>query len=115
MWGLSIYNGTLFFHGGGDDFSSSLTVPLNQWGYVGYSYNGGTSVTVYLNTQGQTGTISQQLNVPLVTNFSIGSACYFGNFAGKMDDVRIYKFALLSYQVKQLYAQGLTKHLLVFK
>jgi hypothetical protein len=36
-------------------------------------------------------------------------------FDGVIDDVRIYKSALLSYQIKQLYAQGLIKHLLAFK
>jgi len=106
MWGLSISNGTLFFHGGADDFSSSLTVPLNQWSYVGYTYNGNTSTTVYLNNQSQTGTISQQLNVPLATNFSIGAACYFGYFAGKIDDVKIYNYALTPQQILLDYNQG---------
>ena len=36
-------------------------------------------------------------------------------FNGLIDEVRIYNSALLSYQTKQLYAQGLLKHLLAFR
>lgn len=39
-----------------------------------------------------------------------GRACC--SFQGAIDDVRIYTSALLSSQIKQLYAQGLIKHLL---
>lgn len=38
-----------------------------------------------------------------------------GYFNGLIDDVRIYKSSLLSSQIRQLYAQGLINHQMVFK
>ena len=79
---------------------------------LGYTYGGGTSVTVYLNGQSQTGSLSSA--IPLNTALTgsrqsaIGSATAPGYFyfPGLIDDVRIYSRVLSAAEIQALYNAG---------
>lgn len=93
--------------------------PLNQWLHIVLTYSGGTSTAkLYINnvyyaidTQGAASDISA------LSDFRISSYYSSRNYAwsGYIDDVHVYNKALLSYQIQQLYARGLVKHLLALK
>jgi hypothetical protein len=101
---------TLYFEGVGDDFHPTFTLTLNAWHFVGYTYNGGTSITVYYDGQSQTGSLSGGLPLNTVlTSYlpypTIGKSTngLGGYFPGLIDDVRIYNRALSASEIQALY------------
>jgi prepilin-type N-terminal cleavage/methylation domain-containing protein len=94
-----------------------LSTYANKWFHFAAVYDGST-VKFYIDgvlfktVLLAVGNINDSSSLPL----QIGRVSDVGRvFRGIFDDVRIYKSALLSYQVKQLYAQGLIKHQLTLK
>ncbi len=92
-------------------FTSALVPTIGAWHFVGYTYSGGTSVTLYLDGQSQTGTINT-LNTVLGSDPSdIGkiSNNYPGPywFKGLISNVQIYNTSLSASQTKQLYNEGI--------
>jgi len=96
----------------------STNFPLNQWHHLVVTFNGdlaSQNIKLYydgglVTIQDAPGTLSSGTEDVIIGGYWGGTS-----FDGLVDDVRIYKSALLSYQIKQLYAQGLARHLLAFK
>ena len=107
--GLLDWNsGDSYFVGNYNDYLySSSSIPLDGWEFLAYNYSGGTLMTVWLNGQKSTGTLSS--NVPLDTAknsfLTIGewSGSYFN---GKIANVQIYDRSLSNAQILQLYSGG---------
>lgn len=97
--------GNVSFNGWGDDYVSSLVLPLNSWHLVGYTYTqGSTSVTLWLDGQSQTGVINSVLSTPNTgtTNY-IGSMFATYYWLGDISGLRVYTRALTSSDVSALY------------
>jgi hypothetical protein len=107
--GIEIYpTDEMYFSGYNNSYASSLAVPSGQWDFVGYTYSGGTSVTVYVNGQSQTGSLSG--GIPLNTILQGSNPSIIGGatgvnqlFPGLIDDVRIYNRALSAAEIQALY------------
>ncbi len=110
---LYVYHGTLGFSAGGESFISSLKVPIGRWSFVGYGYqSGSTSITLYLNGNGQTGSLSggAALSTPSGTSSEIGAegnTINSGYFNGSISNIQLYDTFLNSNQVLQLFGQGI--------
>ena len=87
-------------------FSSSLTVPLNTWTFVGYSYSSG-SVTLYLDGQSQSETFQTQNTGSTYSDIGIDGRDILDYFKGSIADVQVYSTALNSSQISSLYSEGL--------
>ncbi|MGI0141340.1 MAG: LamG-like jellyroll fold domain-containing protein [Candidatus Micrarchaeales archaeon] len=89
-----------------NDFQSTLSVPLDSWELVGYTYSG-TQVTIYVNGKSQSANIAA-LNT-VVGSSSIGYDLPegAGYFPGSIADVQIYNVVLSPSQVQQLYNEGI--------
>jgi prepilin-type N-terminal cleavage/methylation domain-containing protein len=99
--------GRVGFYGQGNDFSSTLTVPLNTWSVIGYNINGA-QATIWLNEQSQTGTLPNgAANTQAATHY-IGSWVGGSSFRwnGLIDDVRVYNRILSLGEVQALYRTG---------
>jgi hypothetical protein len=109
--GLYVYNDYVYFGGNGDDFGSSFAVPTNTWHFVGYTYNGGTSMTIYYDGQSQTSSISNPLNTILPgsdpSNIGMKANSFSNYFSGSIADVQLYNTALPPSQAMQLYQAGM--------
>lgn len=96
---------------------SGPVIALNVWTHIALRYNG-TTFKGYVNGV-ESCTVTPTVGGNLSSNSTavwLGSNPGGGDyFSGVIDDVRIYRSALLSSQIKQLYVQGLIKHLLAFK
>ncbi len=100
--GFQQYNGTAFEGPG----SLAGSVPLNTWVQV-TAVRSGTTVTMYVNgTSNASGTVGTPATP--TSGLSIGSNSVTGgqNFAGSLDDVRIYNRALSAAEVQALYKAG---------
>lgn len=98
------------------------SIPLNAWTHIAATYNGSV-LKGYIN-----GALIGEVSVPKddegrngilrgLTPIWIGrkGGDHAGYWGGLIDEVKIYNKALLSYQIQQLYARGLAKHLLALK
>jgi hypothetical protein len=107
---LGIYNGAVAFSSDNNDVLSSLAISQNVWHLVGYTYDGGTTVTVYLDGQAYTGTVSQLQTIEVTGSgdpSDIGTGTAGGGyFQGAMADVQIYNHALSSGLVQVMYNAG---------
>lgn len=78
--------------------NSGPTALLNQWNHIACVLNG-TSVTLYMNGVPISGTLASTPNVQS-SNLAIGSTDYGGRyFNGKIDEVKIYNYALTPAQI----------------
>lgn len=101
------------FEGNGDNFYSTMKATRGTWHFIGYTYGAGSSqVTVYLDGQSQTGSLSQALNtvIPSSDPSDIGKASggvsasvYL--FNGSIASVQVYNTALTPLQAAQLYSE----------
>jgi len=101
----------LFLSSGPGAMIGGNIVPLNQWVFIGMSYDG-SDVNFYINgvhdtTFIRSGTIG---GTPQAEDIAIGAYLYNGNFTsfpdGKMDEIRIYNYALNESEIKELYNSG---------
>jgi len=105
-------SGYLNFVGAGDDFQTTFIPTPNTWVFVGYTYNGGTGVTVYYNGQSQTGNVGTVLNTVLGSSnpSEIGIPANYGvtwDFPGSLADVQIYNTSLSANDVQALHKEGI--------
>jgi prepilin-type N-terminal cleavage/methylation domain-containing protein len=99
-----------------DVVTTSTAWPL-VWGHIVTTWDG-TTARIYLNgVQIGSGTLSSGSYTPGTGKLFIGALgpSTLNFFNGTIDEARVYNQALLSYQVQQLYAQGLKKHQLALK
>ena len=92
-----------------DFFSSNNSINTNQWIHVAVTTNSNNQLQFYINGKPDNGvqTITNNLGISSV-NWKIGrsynSPSY--TFNGKIDDVRVYNYALTSEQVKTVFNNG---------
>jgi len=101
IYATSVHPYLSFYWGPGGDISvSNLYLTQNVWHLVGYTYNGGTNLTIYDDGQSQVISLSSPLNTVLSPSAIIGSA------DGLLDDARFYNRALSTAEVQALYNGG---------
>ncbi|MEM4065948.1 MAG: LamG-like jellyroll fold domain-containing protein, partial [Candidatus Micrarchaeaceae archaeon] len=110
--GLGQWNSNLlYFWGWGDDFSSSLIIVPHTWYFAAATYpvNGNTlKVTVYLDSNNQTGSISVPLNTQPNSVIYMGHDPVCGDdFTGLLANVQIYNTSLSPSEVQALYQEGI--------
>ena len=96
--------------------STALLLPQNAWSHIVITHNGTepsiTSSKIYFNGNNVKVALDYGswgfTKVNIVRIGAGGSLNEF--FPGRIDEVAIYKEALTSYQIQQLYAQGLPRH-----
>jgi hypothetical protein len=92
----------------------ALTTPSitsNVWHFIGYTYNGGTSMTVYLDGFSRTCTLAVPLNTISSGAQTIGGPWdywYGAPYAGSISNVQIYNIVLTPSQISQLYKEGIS-------
>lgn len=97
-----------------DGFGNTI-LQANRWYHFAITY-GHTTLTLYVD-----GVVDKTFPLGGVAantdtlRIGTGDLISWQAFDGFIDEVRIYNQALLSFQVQQLYAQGLLKHQLAFK
>ena len=118
LWLQNLFGGKLQFYFQNTDSSIASTTQneftsLTDWYHIVVVYNGNNSssgISIYVNGVKEPLDISGGTLTNNTTKntqpFNIGSA-----FVGKIDDVRVYKSAISSAQIQQLYAQGLPSHI----
>ena len=98
--------------------TNNNTIPLTTWIHVvlTYSNSGDRKLRLYINgaetvysTQtAATGTVYSDTGTDMAIGNTPSDSSRF--FHGSIDDVRVYKSALSSAQIQQLYAEGLGEH-----
>ncbi|MDE1824839.1 MAG: laminin G domain-containing protein [Candidatus Micrarchaeota archaeon] len=112
---LSLSNNALTFVGWGDDYVSTMKVPIDSLHLIGYTYKtGSTQVTLWLDGKSQTGSLSggTALNTVLSSHHDIGARydCLSNGCTelnGTLAGMQIYNYNLSSTQVLQLYNRGI--------
>ncbi len=97
--------GVACFSGNGNDFCSTLTVSINAWHFVGFTYAAAaTQVLVYVDGTSQTGSITA-LNTTSGT-FYVGQFIDASSFRwnGLISDLGVWNSVLSSGQVSSIYA-----------
>ncbi len=109
-------SGHLQYGANGRSFSSfnvdsGLTVPANQWSFVGFSHDASLGVTFYVNGQTASGSVNGGPVNPNPHLIGAGAlnAVVGGYFSGKIDEVRVYNRELSSGDAAALYAVGATR------
>ena len=110
--GLFIFNGYLLVGLYGPNGYTALSPSSNNWHFVGYVYNGGTSKpTVYLDAQSQvTGYLTFNTVLPTYDPSDIGkdtNGAYAEFFPGKIANLQVYDSALSASEVQALYQEGI--------
>ncbi len=104
-------NGYVNFVGAGDDFQTTFLPSDGVWNFIGYTYNGSTGVTVYYNSQSQTGNIGSPLNTTLpgsdAANIGKSTADNLWYWQGGISNVQIYNISLSANEVEALYQEGI--------
>ena len=111
-FGTMLAGGDLFFAGYyyNSAFSPAVTVPLNQWNHLVWTFDG-TNLRAYLNGSlaGTLNRSSLDIGGGGTLNVAIGKNSWSGSgsehFNGKIDQVRIYNGKLEDTQVANLYAE----------
>ena len=113
MSSLVISGSNMGFWNGATFYADATAFPLNTMTFVGWTYNGGTSLAIYLGSTSQTFTITQQsvvLNAqyPSVIGAYGGQATLSQYFQGSIANAQLYSTALTPQQVQQLYQEGIS-------
>ncbi len=98
---LALSQTTLIFDGCNDN-PGITTLQTGKWYFVGFTYNGGTSVISYVNNKNYSVTLANSLTISMAET-SIGttdSASLIANF-------QIYNTSLTADQVQYLYNEGI--------
>jgi prepilin-type N-terminal cleavage/methylation domain-containing protein len=101
---FALNGNSLLFQTWGSSPQWPVGLTPNTWYFIGFTYSGGTSVTMYINGIPNTVAISQ-LNLVNSSGAAIGwtTSGYSSYFSGSIDDVRIYNRALSAAEVQALY------------
>jgi len=95
-------------------YQSSVTAFDNSWHFIGYTFNNGTLKLYVDGKEDPNITKSKDAAITTIYNSSaaltVGSELNSGSasefFAGQIDDVRVYNYALTATQVKTLYNEN---------
>jgi surface protein len=91
--------------------ASSSTIPTGQWVFVAAVVRGYTNMDLYINDQDAGGSYSGTGGAMVHNDYpaQIGMNSRGGpfHFDGKIDDVRIYNYALTAEEIEQVYQDGL--------
>ncbi|RJR22588.1 MAG: DUF2341 domain-containing protein [Nitrospiraceae bacterium] len=106
-WSLLRNGGTWTVFNGTGEFSTGLSVEINQWQHIAAVFTPGTGVTFYKNGQqtASTSTISYDASTAGVVIGSRSAGEEF--FDGKIDDVAVYNRALTSSEIERHYELGI--------
>ena len=109
-WIFYIDNGTLKFFSNlssGNIYVGSNTVPLNTWTFVGFSVDDKNEISVYLNDQVETSSVSLSLrsNSINLTLGNLGTYSAGRTLYGLLDQVRVFNKALNNNDFATLYAE----------
>ena len=96
----------------GNDYVTA-TFPINSWHFVGFTYDGGTTVTLYLDGTPTTYTSIRQQDVGTISPFfsyigGVGAPINTYYMQGYMSNVQFYNIALSPSQVSSIYAAGIS-------
>jgi len=106
-WSLLRNGGTWTVFNGSGEFSTGLSVDMDQWQHIAAVFIPGTGVTFYKNGKqtASTSTISYDASTAGVV---IGSRSVGGEFFdGKIDDAAVYNRALTSSEIERHYELGI--------
>ena len=98
------------FEGGSDDCISGLMPTPNAWHFIGYTYQGPATLTMYLDGSSHVCTIPSALNTISSGSGYIGGTWdywYGAPFSGDITNVQIYNTSLDAGQIQTLYAEGI--------
>jgi hypothetical protein len=104
---LADVDNTLIFYNGASFYYATVPLQLNAWQSVGYAYDGGTTLTLYVDGSPTTYTIPQQNVVVDLAPTIGGLAAADVYFQGLMSDAQFYHSALSGGQVASMYAEGI--------
>ena len=109
-WIFYIDNGTLKFFSNlssGNIYVGSNTVPLNTWTFVGFSVDDKNEISVYLNDQVETSSVSLSLrsNSINLTLGNLGTYSAGRTLYGILDQVRVFNKSLNYNDFATLYAE----------
>ena len=121
-WGVKLVDGAIHFgfHNGWTSWTTDTPVIVGKWQHIVVVGGDGQKIQIYVN-----GNVDNNLtnnDPPLFTHWTLtngGGNAKIGvkadlsvaeRFNGSIDDVHVYKSALSSAQIQQLYAEGLGGH-----
>ncbi len=107
---LMVLDGYVWADNFDGQFQSSLRLIHSSWYFIGYTYNGGTSnsITIYADSQSQTGSFSSPLATPTSGLAYIGYYPTFGQYANaSIANIQVYDTVLSSNDVQALYQEGI--------
>ena len=102
---------------------TTTSISLNQWNHIALVVNkGAKSISIFINGVKSATVTNTNINFSQIPDYivALGAKTVFNvptspYFNGIMDEVAIYKQALGAYQIQQLYAQGLVRHVLAIR
>ncbi len=97
---------TLLFSNGANVFGTE-NVPVGTWSFVGYTYDGGTTLIMYVDGASASYAIPQQyvvLNPKYPTNIGAYAPYYF---QGLVSGVQLYNTSISASQAQNLYMEGI--------
>ena len=103
-------SGPQLVFGNGDNHATiAKAVPINTWTHICATYEGGTTATLYYNGL-SLGTAALSQGIPLQTQS--GGQLFIGRMhndylSGKVDDVRLYNYALSATEIRALHGNFL--------
>jgi len=104
------YSNALYFFSGSAAYAGP-GLSSNAWHFVGWSYAGGTSVTLYVDAQSTTPTIPQENILLGSTNPSVigayGQPSLHQYLQGYLANFQLYNVSLSANQVQALYLEGI--------
>ena len=86
--------------------SGAPVITTGKWYHLAYSYNGGTTSTIYVNGQSYTQTFASSGNVA-GTGGLIGTDGMGSSFAGRISNVQLYNTTLSASEINTLYLEGI--------
>jgi parallel beta-helix repeat protein len=106
MFGLGRLDGYLVFWGGCVDYSSTLSIPLNQWSFIAVTYDG-TFVNLYRNLENGSAEVgaldTQSSNLHIGAETVDNGEEYRAYFNGSIDEVLIFNRSLSAAEIQSLY------------
>jgi Concanavalin A-like lectin/glucanases superfamily/Domain of unknown function (DUF2341) len=102
--------GSTYYFGVGNNTAANITIDSQQsvWQHIVMTYKNGVGVKIYVDgvekysNAGWSGAIGSNSH-----DLWIGDAVRAGQYKGRLDDIRIYNYALTADQLKEVYNQGL--------
>lgn len=105
---LGFRNGRIFALVGGVDFVGSTFIPVGEWFHVAITYDINNMIaTIYLNGEVDGNAPNNGVNIAeSVNSIYIGGLPGQQHFWGSIDEVSIYKTALSTSEIREIYNRG---------